>query len=77
MENKILNEVNSVFNELLGKTVSLTEETTPEEVEGWDSLFQANLIEKIENQYGIKFKLREILAWESVGNIIESIQNRL
>lgn len=72
-----LNDINEIFNTLLNRKVVLNEMTTPQDIEGWDSLFQANLIETVEKKYGIKFKLREILAWDSVGNIINCINKHL
>ena len=70
----ILNEVINLVCELKGHTLQLSDLTTPADVEGWDSLFQANLITAIETKYGIRFKLKEILSWETIGDIVCCIE---
>ena len=77
MERNVLKEVIDLICELKGQTIELTELTVPGDVEGWDSLFQANLISAIEAKYEIRFKLKEILLWESVGDIVGCIENHL
>lgn len=66
--------LNEIFNSLLKKNIELTLDSTPQDIEGWDSLFQAQLVESVESKFGMKFKLREILSWDSVGNIITCIE---
>lgn len=72
-----LSTINELFNSLLNRTIFLTLETSPKDVEGWDSMFQAQLIEAIERKFDIKFKFREILSWEKVGDIINSLNSHL
>lgn len=75
MRTDILNDICAIISELRAKPTTLTENTEPGDVEGWDSLFQANLTAALESKYGIRFKIREILSWEKVGDIINSIEN--
>ena len=64
------NQFRSILND---DSIVLTLETTEEDVDKWDSLFQAQLVTNLENMLGIKFALREILSWESIDEIAESI----
>lgn len=46
--------------------LEITEETTEEDVEGWDSLTHFSLISEIETEFGIRFTLDEIQGCRNV-----------
>lgn len=75
---KILKRVEEIFREELGQnTLVLTEETTAEDVDGWDSLSHVQLVAVMEDAFGIEFSSREILSWDNVGDLISSIQKKI
>lgn len=43
--------------------------TTAADVAGWDSLAHITLISEIEGEFGIKFKLKELMNIENVGDL--------
>lgn len=47
----------------------ITEATKPEEILGWDSLSNAMILTAIEQEFGIKFKFSDMIAWKSVGDL--------
>ena len=55
----------------------LTDETTAEDVDGWDSLSHIQLVAAMEEAFGIEFKSREILSWDNVGDLIDSIEKKI
>jgi len=64
----------TVFQKVLEeKDITITREMTAQDVEKWDSLRHIQLISEVENVFGIKFKLREILHMNNVGNLIDLI----
>ena len=76
--NEILKRVEEIFREELEQEeLILTEETTAEDVEGWDSLSHVQLVAAMEEAFGIEFKSREILSWDNVGDLIDSIEKKL
>lgn len=78
LRNDILKRVEEIFREELEhEDLKLTDETTAEDVEGWDSLSHVQLVAAMEEAFGIEFKSREILSWENVGDLIDSIQKKV
>lgn len=74
----ILKRVVDIFREELEQEdLELTDETTAEDVEGWDSLSHVQLVAALEEAFGIEFKSREILSWDNVGDLIDSIEKKV
>jgi acyl carrier protein len=77
-KSEILKTVNDVFIDVLDdKNIVLTYETTANDVEEWDSLNHIQLVVAIEKQFGIRFTSQEIQSWNNVGELINSISNRI
>ena len=75
---EIFKKVNEIFcDELDNDDIVLTDETTADDVEAWDSLSHVQLIVAIEKAFGIKFTSNEILSWNNVGELIDSLEKRL
>ena len=76
--NDILKRVEEIFREELElDDLELTDETTAEDVEGWDSLSHVQLVAAMEEAFGIEFKSREILSWDNVGDLVDCIQKKI
>lgn len=74
----ILNRVQEIFREELEQDdLVLNDETTAEDVDGWDSLSHVQLVAAMEEDFNIEFKSREILSWENIGDLIDSIQKKV
>jgi acyl carrier protein len=55
----------------------ISESTSAEDVEEWDSLSHIRLIVAIERKYGFKFKNSEIESLKNVGDLGKLIQSRV
>ena len=76
-KNQILEEVQDIFREVLdNEEIVLASETTADDIEEWDSLTHIQLIVAIEKHFKIRFTSREILSWQNVGQLIDSIANK-
>ena len=75
---EILAKVEEIFREELElDNLVLTDETTADDVEEWDSLCHVQLVAAMEEAFGIEFKSREILSWENIGDLIDCIEKKL
>ena len=75
---EILAKVEEIFRNVLeNEAIVLNEETTAEDIEEWTSLTHVQLISAMEQQLNIKFSLREMMSWQNVGEIVNSIEKKL
>ena len=75
---EIFNKLNKIFCEILDlDEVTLTDDTSANDIEEWDSLAQIQLIVAIEKAFSIKLNSQEILIWKNVGAMIDCILSKL
>lgn len=79
MERKeIFEKLTVIFRDVMDNDeIVLEENTTAEDIEEWDSLAHVQLIEKIEEVFGVKFSAKEMNSWEDVGEFVDSIESKL
>ncbi|MBR5406925.1 MAG: acyl carrier protein [Lachnospiraceae bacterium] len=52
-------------------------ETTADDIEGWDSLSHVALIVAVQDEFDIKFSIVETSALKNVGDFIKLIDNKI
>lgn len=57
--------------------IVLTDETTADDVDEWDSLLHVNLIIAMEAEFSIRFETDEINAPENVGQVYDLIERKV
>ena len=73
-KNQILEEVQEIFREVLdNEDIELNNESTADDIDEWDSLTHIQLIVAIEKHFKIKFTSKEILSWQTVGQLVDCI----
>lgn len=73
----ILKKLQDIFSDNLdADNLVLSESTTADEVEGWDSLTHVQLVVAVEKGFKIRFNAKEIQNWKNVGEMIDSIQSK-
>lgn len=56
---------------------TMTEATKPDEILGWDSLSNAMILTSIEQEFCIKFKFSDMIAWHTVGELSEIVLKKI
>lgn len=73
----ILNDLGLIFQEVLKRdNIVLDIETTAQDVDGWDSLTNMQLISRIEKRFNVRFTFRDIVKLKNVGDICSAIQTK-
>ena len=71
---EIFEKLNAVFADVFDEEITLTPETTSADIEGWDSLTHITLISEVEDTFGMKFAMKDVLGMQNVGEMAEIIQ---
>lgn len=71
---EIFAQLTEIFQDVFDDDeIVLTEETTADDIEDWDSLEQINLLVAIEKQFKIKFQLADVSNLENVGAMADLV----
>lgn len=73
IENKLTEIFREVFND---SALVLQEDMTANDVENWDSLTHMMMIAKVEEVFGVKFRLKELNKLKRVGDIISVLAEK-
>jgi acyl carrier protein len=74
---KCLEALNSVFRQVFGPaTPSITPTTTPQDIDGWDSMAHLNLIAAVELRFKIRFEPKELRSIKTVGDLARLIDTK-
>jgi acyl carrier protein len=77
MMNDVRPQILDIFKQVLkNEKLRLSDTLTHNDVDGWDSLAQVELISQIEQQFEIEFTLKDLPRLNSVGNIIQLVQEK-
>lgn len=76
--NDILMKFQQIFATILDNdNISIKEDTNFDKIENWSSLLHILLIVDIEKEFGLKLTQKEILAYPTIGEMIDKIIDRL
>lgn len=78
IRNEIIEKLTKIFHEVFNdSSIVLSDDMTAKDVENWDSLTHMLMITKVEEELGIKFKLKELNKLKQVGDLINTIETKL
>ena len=76
--NDIIEKLTNVFHEIFkDESIVLRDDMTAEDVENWDSLTHMLMISKVEQEFQVKFKLKDLNKLKTVGDLITIIVGKL
>ena len=72
---KVLERLTNVFQEVFDDdSIVLTENSTADDIEEWDSLNQIKIILACEKEFDIKLNARDINTLENVGAMLDHLR---
>lgn len=73
---QLLEDLNAVLRDVFGDPdIALTETSTADDVDGWDSLAHLNIIIALEGRFKVRFSTAEISMLKEEGQNIGSLVN--
>jgi acyl carrier protein len=77
-EVQILAGLTDVFRDIFDDpALVISDETTADDIDEWDSLNHINLVIAAQSRFGVKFKTGEIETLKNVGDLVQLIRQRL
>jgi acyl carrier protein len=74
---EIFEATNEVFRDVFDDdSITVTETTTADDIEDWDSLEHINLILAIEERFNVKFNMGEVTGMKNVGEMVDILMER-
>jgi acyl carrier protein len=74
----VLAKLTSVFRDVFDdESLTITAETTANDIEDWDSLSHIDLIAAIEKHFDVKFTTREITDLKNVGDFTSVLAQKV
>lgn len=74
---EVFEALNLVFqDEFDDDSIRLSDATTADDIEDWDSLEHINLVVAVEKRFGIKFTMGEVTGMKNVGEMVDIILAR-
>ena len=75
---EIFVQLNGVFRDVFdNEDIVVTDVTTAGDIEGWASLMHISLISAVEDEFDIKFNMKEVVSMENVGEMADIIVREL
>jgi acyl carrier protein len=75
---EILVQVNEIFKKVFeNEQIQINMNTTASDVEEWDSLNHTAMIVEVEKHFKLKFKLKEVLSFQNVGDMVNTVHLKL
>jgi acyl carrier protein len=77
-QGEILSKVRDIIADVLDlPDLTVSRETTAEEVEGWDSFNHINIVVAVESKFGIKIHTAEVEELRNVGELADLVGKKL
>lgn len=75
-QREVYTKLEEIFEDVFDERISLSESTTADDVEDWDSLTHITLMAAVEQEFGIKFSMKEVSSMKNVGEMVSIIVSR-
>lgn len=74
---EIFEKLNEIFSDVFDEEMTVTNETTSSDIADWDSLTHITLISEVEDTFGMKFAMKDVLGMKNVGEMADIIEKNV
>lgn len=75
---EITGKLTAIFHEVFNdSSIVLRDDMTAVDVDNWDSLTHMLMITRVEEEFGVKFKLKELNKLKMVGDLLNNLEAKL
>ena len=75
---EVVEKLNEVFQDVFDDdTITVTDTTTADDIEEWDSLEHINLLAAVEQEFGMKFNMGQVVSMKNVGEMADIIMQQI
>ncbi|MCD7959411.1 MAG: acyl carrier protein [Ruminococcus sp.] len=74
---EVMAKLNEIFQDVFDDdTITVYDDTTTDDIDDWDSLEHINLIEVVEHEFDMKFRMQEVSDMKDVGEMADIVVER-
>lgn len=71
---EVYKRLNNVFRDVFDEdSIELNDETTADDVEGWDSFEHINLVVAVQDEFDFKIPVGKVVTMKNVGEMVDII----
>ena len=71
-------QLNEVFRDVFDDdSITVNDATTSNDIEEWDSLEHINLIAAVEQEFGMRFSMGQVVSMKNVGEMVDIILSQI
>ena len=75
---EIFEKLNEIFQDVFDdESIIVDDSTTADDIVGWDSLTHINLLGTIEDEFDIKFDMKDVVHLGNVGEMVDLILSKV
>ena len=75
---EVYKQLNEVFRDVFDDdSITVNDATTSNDIEEWDSLEHINLIAAVEQEFGMRFSMGQVVSMKNVGEMVDIILSQI
>lgn len=75
---EVINKLSEIFKDVFANDkLEITEKTNADDIEGWDSLTNINILAAVQDEFSVSFDMDEIVAMKNVKDIVDGIIGKI
>ena len=75
---EVFARLNEVFRDVFDdEEITVSDATTADDIEEWDSLEHINLLAAVEQEFGMKFNMGQVVSMKNVGGMADIILSKV